>query len=113
MKKSILIMLAVMWAGAAMAQTNSAPFAASPASVGTSSAQVSSAHTRRHLEFQNQSGTATIYCTLDGSAAVGGPTAGQITLPPLSGYAWGTGLVPANAINCIATGAATPLTILE
>jgi hypothetical protein len=92
---------------------SSVSFSSTPITVGTSSAQAGSAHQRRHLEVLNQSATATVYCTLDGGTAVAAPTAGHITLPPLSGFVWGTGIVPANALNCIATGATTPVTIVE
>jgi hypothetical protein len=104
---ALLILAAPAWA-----QTNSAQFAAHSQTVTTSPAQADQAQTRRHLELLNQSTTATIYCTLDGSNPVASATAGQITLPPLGGSAWASGLIPSNQIICIATASA-PLTIME
>jgi hypothetical protein len=103
----------IAWATGAFAQTGSVNLTSTAVVVGTSSAQAGGAHNRRHLELLNQSATATIYCTMDGTAAVATPTAGQLTLLPLSGFAWGSGVIPANALNCIASGASTPLTIVE
>lgn len=113
--KALLVALCglIAWGSGAFAQSGSVNFTSTPVVVGTSSTQVGGAHSRRHLELLSQSATATIYCTLDGGAAVAADTAGQITILPRSGLAWATGMIPSNAINCIATGAATPLTIIE
>jgi hypothetical protein len=103
----------VVTAMAAWGQTVSGPMIIAPATVGTGSAQVSGSHLRTYLGLFNQHATATIYCTLDGTAAVAAATAGQITLGPLGNITWAGSKVPSNAINCIASGASTPLTIME
>lgn len=113
LKHLVVAVLLLACPTVALAQSGSVNLVATPVLVGTSSAQVGGSHNRRHLELLSQSASATIYCTMDGTAAVATPTAGQLTIPPLSGFAWATGLIPSNAINCIATGAATPLTIVE
>jgi len=81
--------------------------------VGTSSGTASNPNPRKHLELLNQSTTATIYCTIDGSTPVAAATANQITIPPLGGIAWAEGTIPANKVTCIASAASTPLTVLE
>jgi hypothetical protein len=101
-------------ASAALAQTGARPYTKVAVTVGTGSARVlNQNNSRTHLELYNQSATATIYCTVDGTAAVAAATAGQITIPPLAGQVWGTGQLPSNEFNCIATASSTPLTILQ
>jgi hypothetical protein len=86
---------------------------------GAASAVATPKKGRTYLGIQNQSTTATIYIAFD-TAAVAAATAGQITLGPLSAAAsmpssavWNVPNVPGNAINIIASAAATPVTILE
>lgn len=109
----IAFLAALFCASAALAQQSTVSFNVVALTVGTTSATVSSGHDRRHLEFQNQSPTATIYCTMDGTAAVATPTAKQLTFPPLGGYVWASAIIPSNAFNCIATASGTPLTLIE
>ncbi|MGH9307700.1 MAG: hypothetical protein ACRD0I_12575, partial [Acidimicrobiales bacterium] len=81
--------------------------------VGASSASVIGVGQRYYLALLNQSATATIYCNFDATAAVASATAGQLTISPLSGYVWDTGKIPSNNINCIASAASTPMTVLQ
>jgi hypothetical protein len=97
----------------AWGQTISGLIVVTPVTVGTGSAQASGSHLRTYLALLNVSTTATVYCTLDGSAALATATAGQITLLPSSGFVWSGGKVPTNQINCIASASSTPFTILE
>lgn len=83
------------------------------ATVGASSGTVDGERLRSFLQLFNQSSTATIYCLFGTASAVAAPTAGQITLSPLGSVSWTFGLVPSNAIQCIASASSTPLTILE
>jgi hypothetical protein len=88
--------------------------------VGTTSQVVSAARPRRCLSIHNQSTTATVYIAFD-RPAVAAATAGQFTVGPIGvvgGVAqiwwWdGSGFVPANQINMIASAAATPVTVVE
>ncbi len=96
------------------AQSSSQNLSTVSAIVTGSSTRVSNAKARRHLEFVNQSPTDTIYCTMDGTAAVASPTAKQLTfLPNGGGFSWTTGVIPANEFNCVSSGTSSPLTIIE
>jgi hypothetical protein len=72
---------------------------------------------RRRLGVYNQSTTATVYIAFD-VAAVASATAGQVTLLPISGASknfveWDGDLVPAGALNMIASAGSTPVTVIE
>ena len=81
------------------------------ASVGVASAQALASGTRVYLAFKNESTSAFVACTLEATAALN--TAGSITLPPYASWAWEGSYIPSNALSCIASGAATPLTIVS
>lgn len=91
----------------------SAHITSTAVTVGATSIVVSQAKTRGYLGLSNQSPTATIYCTLDGTAAVAVATAKQITLFPNGSFIWEAGVIPNNPFNCIASAGGTPLTVLE
>lgn len=90
--------------------------------VGTTSSVASAKKPRRYLGIFNQSMTATVYIAFDQPAVVGA-IAGQLTLLPLSTATpqqlpsyleWdGSGFVPGNQVNLIASTAGTPVTVLE
>lgn len=88
---------------------------------GAANVVASPARQRNYLSIQNQSTTATVYVAFD-TAAVAAATAGQLTLGPAvaagqpSVITWmdsNPNSIPWNAINVIASAAATPVTILE
>lgn len=82
----------------------------SSATVGTSSAQVLAASTAKTLlDIVNESTTATIACALGATAVING--AGSITIPPGWHRSWEGSFVPSDAVNCIASGASTPISI--
>lgn len=98
----------------AMAQISSTRAVSTNAvTIGGSPVTVSAAHGRTLLELLNQHAANTVYCTLDGSTPVAAATANQITIPPLSGYIWSTGVIPSNGIQCVASGAGTVFTEIE
>jgi hypothetical protein len=113
MRRVALIACMLAISGSAFAQSSSRDLSSKGATVGTSPSTVSSEHARTHLELSSQSKTAYIYCTIDGSVPVAAPTANQITLAPLAEKWWTIGVIPSNAINCIADTASTPLTTVE
>lgn len=80
-------------------------------SVGVSSAQALAGGTRKYLSLANQSATAVVACALAGTAVLN--AAGSLTLPPYSSYTWESSYVPSDAVNCIASAATTPLTIVS
>jgi hypothetical protein len=97
----------------------SGPANVTAVTAGIASAVVSAAHQRRYLAISNQSTTATVYVAFN-VPAVAAPTAGQLTLLPIttppgvSSVVWdGSAFVPANSINIIASAAATPVTVIE
>jgi uncharacterized membrane protein YedE/YeeE len=97
----------------------SGPANVTAVTAGIASAVVSAAHPRRYLGIFNQSTTATVYIAF-GQPAVAVATAGQLTLLPIttppgfSSVEWdGSGFVPGNQINVIASAAATPVTVIE
>ena len=89
---------------------------------GTTNQVASPARQRNFLAILNQSESATLYVAFD-QPAVATATAGQLTIGPLnpgigqaeSGSAVfrGIGETPWQTINIIASGAGTPVTILE
>jgi hypothetical protein len=82
----------------------------SSCTVGTSSAQcVAAAASRVTMAIDNESTTATIACNFGGTAALN--AAGSWTIPPGDTRTWNGSFVPADAINCIASAASTPVTI--
>jgi hypothetical protein len=92
------------------AAPKSAAGAYAAATIGTTSAQVLAPGAASvFLDINNDSVTATIACNFGGAAAITG--AGSITIPPLSSRTWGGSFVPSDAVNCIASAAATPATI--
>lgn len=90
----------------------SGPITVIAASVGVSSAQVAAAATKRRMlvAIDNESSTATIACAFGATAALN--TAGSFTITAGATRIWGNpGFVPTDAINCIASGASTPVTV--
>lgn len=82
------------------------------ATVGTTSAQALAAATRSQiLEIQNVSASASVACSLGGTAALNTAGSFQIASGALLVLSSQT-YVPGDAINCIASAAATPITIL-
>jgi|GEM_PF-5583647 hypothetical protein len=103
----------LVWGGAAHASGGTGS-AVTATTLGTSSAQALAANTitgYRLIIIDNESATASIACTLNGTAALN--TAGSITLAPQTRVVIGG--VPNVSIreplNCIASAASTPLTI--
>lgn len=80
-----------------------------PATIGTSSAQVLAAGSRRLVTIDNESATATIACAFGATAAIN--TAGSYTIAPGYTRVWDKYPVPADAVNCIASAASTPATV--
>jgi hypothetical protein len=83
-------------------------------SVGTASAELRAASPRRWVRISNQHATATVAINF-GSAAALNSTNGSITL---SGFNSGNNTIefshpPDSAINAIASGASTPVTVEE
>lgn len=81
------------------------------ASVGVASAAALAAGDRDYLLLNNASASAFVACNFGGAAVING--AGSITMSPYQSYVWESSFVPNDAINCIASAAATPLTILS
>ena len=82
----------------------------SAATIGAASGQAVAAGTAVvFLDLVNQSATATIACAFGAPAVLNG--AGSITIPPLWHRSWEGSFVPTDAVNCIASAAATPATI--
>jgi hypothetical protein len=98
----------------------SGPAVMTAITAGLANTVASAAKPRRYLGIFNQSTSATVYVAFD-TPAVGAATAGQITLEPVSATGpgassvqWqGDGFIPGNAINIIASAAATPVTVME
>jgi hypothetical protein len=84
---------------------------AGPVTIGTSSGQAlaGSALGRRFLAIDNESVTATVACAFGATAALN--TAGSWTIPPGMTRTWNGSFVPSDTVNCIASAAATPVTI--
>lgn len=80
---------------------------------GVASAQALAAQPRDYLMIANVSAAATIYVAFTQAAAVNG--AGSIVIGPGLNIQWPSsdyGYVPSDAINIIASAAATPVTII-
>lgn len=78
--------------------------------VGAASAQCLAASTANFwIQVQNTHATNQVACSWGGTAALN--AAGSFMLAPGQSASWGvmSGGVPTNALNCIASGAATPL----
>lgn len=78
--------------------------------IGTSSAQcLAGLVTARWLQLQNAHATNSMACSWGGTAVLN--AAGSFQLAPGQAASWGlvTGGVPSQALNCIASGAATPM----
>ena len=97
----------------AMAQTASRVLVTAGATLGASPLIVSNSKNRTHLELLNQSPSATVFCTIDGSTPTATPTANQISIPPLGGFVWTSGVIPTNTVICLASGTGTPFTTIE
>jgi len=81
-----------------------------PVTVGVASAQALAASTAtKYLFIQNVSTTANIACNFGGTAALN--TAGSFMLVPNQSRTFEGSFVPSTVLNCIASAAATPLTI--
>lgn len=82
------------------------------ATVGTSHAQVAAAAkaNRVYVLLHNPSapGGNTIYCSFGGTAAVAG--AGTLSIAPGQYLTLENNFVPSDALDCIASGASTPMT---
>jgi hypothetical protein len=94
---------------AALADNVSASGSQQAASVGTSPSTVLAARNRGMLVLDNESATATIACAFGATPALN--TAGSWTLPPGTTRSWAGPLVPNEALECISSASATPLTI--
>lgn len=79
--------------------------------VGVASALALAAGGRDYLALINVSGSAFVSCNFGGAAVLNG--AGSITLSPYQSFTWESSFAPNDAINCIASAAATPFTILS
>lgn len=82
------------------------------ATVGTGHAQVLAAsQVRLYLMLHNPSvaGGNTIYCSFGGTATVAG--AGTVSIAPGQYVTWESSYAPIDAIDCIASGASTPMTL--
>ena len=62
------------------------------------------------LHNPSAAGGNTIYCSFGGTATVAG--AGTVSIAPGQYVVWESSYAPRDAIDCIATGASTPLTIM-
>lgn len=83
-----------------------------PSTVGTSAVIVDAAKARTYLGMFNLDGTNSVGCTFDGTTPTIG-AAGTMTFLPHQGFVWDTGIIPANQLTCIASGASTAFTVLE
>lgn len=82
----------------------------SGASVGVASAQVVAAGVvKSGYLICNESATATVACNFGGTAVING--AGSFTFTTLQCISNPPNIIDTSAINCIASGAATPITI--
>lgn len=117
MKRAIIIGLCAALAWSCRLPTAEAG-GVTAVTIGTSSAQALAAPTNqgwRFLVIDNESTTATIACTFDGTAAIN--TAGSFTIPPESSSGTNRLILGPfaatihNAIDCIASASA-PATIL-
>lgn len=95
--------------GSQMTAVSSVTGSVTGVNVGTTSAQVLAAAPRQLLALDNESTTATVACAFGAVAAIN--TKGSFTLPPGVTRTWNSYPVPADAVNCIASALATPLTI--
>lgn len=83
---------------------------------GVASAQALAAQPRNYLMIANVSAAATIYVAFTQAAVVNG--AGSFVIGPGANIQWASnsgdaaGLIPSDAINIIASAAATPVTII-
>lgn len=94
-----------------MAQA-AAPFAATACTVGTGSTQCLAAGVMHSITVQNVSTGANVACTWGGTPALN--AAGSIMLSAGQSFTFGPGTsgVPGSILNCIASAAGTPLTII-
>lgn len=90
-------------------QTATGGFAA--VSVGVTSAVALAVRTAPQylLALDNESTTASLACAFGATAALN--TAGSFTIQPGQTRTWSGTYVPLDAVNCIASAAATPLTV--
>lgn len=90
------------------------PAVTTAVTAGIASAQALAAQPRDYLMIANVSAAATIYVAFTAPAVVNG--AGSIVIGPGLNVVWSLaeagGLVPSDAINIIASAAATPVTII-
>lgn len=87
------------------------PVVLTAATVGTSSGQASAARQRKFLMLANPSATSTVWIGFGVTAVASGP--GCIALPPGTNIKFDQTYVPSDQINAIASGASSPLTIIE
>ena len=110
---TVAVIAAVAMSAAAQAQ-QAPPYTVTAATVGTSSAQVIGSGNRWRLAIVNQSATANVACTIDGTAAALN-RAGSFNIPANSTRVWvgpdsGFG-APGGAVNCISDTPSTPVTV--
>jgi hypothetical protein len=83
-----------------------------PVSIGTSAVQVAPVNlSRQYLVIQNESSTASVGCNTAPNPQIGTP--GTITLLPYGSWAFSGNFVPTAGFWCVASIAATPVTIKE
>jgi hypothetical protein len=104
----LLVFLLMLGGGHAFAQTTTVA-----STIGTAASQlVGQESGRSYLSILNQSTTATIACTLDGTTpSVNG--AGSVTMSPLGGFVWDTGKIPWGPVTCISSASSTPVTVVK
>ena len=103
-------LLANIATGAVTPAPTNAPGVYAAATVGTTASTLLAANTAKvFLDIVNVSPTATLWVSVGGTAVAG--AAGTIPLPPGWHRSWEGSYVPSDAISCIASAAATSVTI--
>ena len=114
MKRYLSLALILTCAPALAQQPVSRAINVTAATINTGAAQsvLSQNQGRPYLAILNQSNTASIACSFGTTT----PTlngAGSLTLLPNAGYVWDVGMVPNDAMKCVASADATPLTVYQ
>lgn len=97
--------------GSIVPKPETGPVTTTAVTVGVASAQALAAGSRDYLALINASPSAFVACNFGAAAVVNG--AGSITLSPYQSFTWESSFAPDDAINCIASAAATPFTIFS